>query len=271
MKRKEKSMDRTAAERKVKGRIQVHIPYGVLVERLDEVLAAGLNPEIFLDGDALDRARPGELKEVYRALNRNGRTITIHGPYMDLSPGGADEKVRLTTVERYRQTFEAVKELRPMALVLHSGYDQRRFDGDVGLWLGQSEKTWPEFIKKAERLNTVIAVENIFDEGPAPLKALMDSLNTPNFRICLDAGHLNLFSEAPMEEWFQEIGGFVAEVHVHDNRGEIDDHLPAGDGIIDFQKFFRLLKEFSPEPIYTIEPHGEEVLWRGVEALEGYL
>jgi sugar phosphate isomerase/epimerase len=261
----------TARGRIVTDRIQVHIPYRMLCKRLEEVVSAGLNPEIFLDGITLDHVTSGELREVSEVFHANGRTITVHGPYMDLSPGGADEKVRLATVDRYRQTFEAAKELRPRAVVLHGGYDERRFDGDVSLWLGQSLKTWPEFIKEAERLNTVIAVENIFDDGPAPLKALVESLSSPNFRICLDAGHLKLFSEASMEEWFSEIGGFIAEVHIHDNRGKIDDHLPLGDGIIDFQLFFRLLKNHTRDPIYTIELHGEEVLWRGVKALRKYL
>jgi sugar phosphate isomerase/epimerase len=174
-------------------------------------------------------------------------------------------------VERYRQTFEAVSVLRPMAVVLHAGYDERRFDGDIELWLGQSLKTWPEFIKEAERLDTVIAVENIFEEGPAPLKALIESLSSPNFRVCLDAGHQEIFSEVTMEEWFREIGGYVAEVHIHDNRGRIDDHLPVGDGTIDFGQFFRLLKQYTRDPIYTIEPHGEEGIWRGIEALKRFL
>ena len=113
----------------VTDQIHVHIPYRMLIRRLDEVLRAGLNPEIFLDGDALDGTSPDELKQVSGAFHERGRTITIHGPYMDLSPGGADEKVRRATVERYRQTFEAASYLKPGAIVLHGGWDERRFDG----------------------------------------------------------------------------------------------------------------------------------------------
>jgi sugar phosphate isomerase/epimerase len=255
----------------VTDQIHVHIPYRMLIRRLDEVLRAGLNPEIFLDGDALDSTSPDELKRVSGAFHERGRTITIHGPYMDLSPGGADEKVRRATVERYRQTFEAASYLRPGAIVLHGGWDERRFDGDVELWLNQSLKTWPEFIKEAERLGTKIAVENIFDERPGPLKSLIESLLSPNFRICLDAGHLNIFSEVSMDEWFREIGAFVAEVHLHDNNGERDYHLPVGAGRVDFEKFFALLREYAREPIYTIEPHGEHALWRALEAVARFL
>ncbi len=251
--------------------IQVHIPYGMLLKRFDEVVGAGLNPEIFLDGTALDHAKPDDLKRISTAMRENGRTITIHGPYMDLSPGGADEKMRTATVERYRQTFEAAAYLRPRAVVLHGGWDDRRFDGDVGLWLAQSLKTWPEFIKEAERLGTVIAVENIFDEGPGPLKALMESASSPNFGICFDAGHQNIFSDASMQEWFGAIGQYIAEVHIHDNMGGKDDHLVAGDGTIDFTEFFGLLGKYARDPIHTIEPHGEEVLWRGIEAVARFL
>jgi sugar phosphate isomerase/epimerase len=264
-------MEKKGAARRVIERIQVHIPYPTIIERLDEILEAGLNPEILFDGSDLDGVDPAELRRIYAALSRKGRTVTIHGPYMDMSPGGADEKVREATVERFRQTFAAAEVLRPRAVVLHGGYDERKFDGDVSLWLGQSLKTWPELIKEAERLMTVIAVENVFDGDPGPLKALMGSLSSPNFGICLDAGHVNLFSTLPMEEWFESLGGHVAVVHIHDNRGLVDDHLPVGDGEIDFDRFFTLLRKHTREPVLTIEPHGEEVLWRGVGALERFV
>ncbi len=74
-----------------------------------------------------------------------------------------------------------------------------------------------------------------------------------------------------MEEWFSRIGGRIKEVHLHDNRGRYDAHMPMGEGEIDFSRFFSLLASHPGEPLYTIEPHGEDALWRGLEAAARYL
>ncbi len=253
-------------------RLQVHVPYATLAAKLDEVIRAGFNPEIFIDGADLDRIVPDDLLRVRRAMDAKGRTVTVHGPYMDMSPGGGDEKMRLATSERFRQTFAAAALLGAGTVVLHGGYDERRFDGDDSFWLDRSLRTWPEFIREAERLKMTIAVENIFEGEPGPLKALMESFRSPHFGICLDAGHMNLFSTVPMREWFVELGGFIAELHIHDNRGQMDEHLPVGEGEIDFHCFFSLVEQYTRDPVFTIEPHGgESGVRRAVAALARYL
>jgi sugar phosphate isomerase/epimerase len=44
-----------------------------------------------------------------------------------------------------------------------------------------------------------------------------------------------------------------------------------GEGEFDFEQFFGLLSQFRVNPIYTIEPHQEDHLWRGWEAARRYL
>ncbi len=74
-----------------------------------------------------------------------------------------------------------------------------------------------------------------------------------------------------MEEWFKTLGPYVAEVHMHDNKGGADEHLPIGEGSIDFRLFLSLIREHCPCPVLTIEPHGEEMLKRGIKAVEDLL
>lgn len=252
-------------------KVQVHLPWHALVDKLDDIVRARINPEVFLDGNALDSALPEDLKMVRERLHDAGLGVTMHGPYMDLSPGAVDERIRLATVERYDQVFGAIEHLRPKNVVLHACYDDRRFDGDKALWLRQSLKTWPQFVKRAEELGTIIAVENIFEETPDTLRSLVEEINSPNMGVCIDSGHLNLFSTVDMEEWFKELGRYIVEVHMHDNFGKVDDHLPIGEGKIDFRLFLKLLGEHSKDPVLTIEPHGERTMWRAIEAIKKFL
>lgn len=252
----------------IKDRVHVHIPYPVLMERLEEVLEVGLNPEVYFSGDSLDDYRLADIRSLKMALDKSGLRVTIHGPYMDMSPGGPDEKVRGVTIERFEQVFQIASILRPRAIVFHPGYDRRRFDGNEGLWLKQSLKTWPLFVEKASALETIIALENVFEETPGNIKVLVEGVGSRNLRVCFDLGHSNVFSKTPTGEWLKALGPYIVEFHLHDNMGENDDHLAIGDGGIDFKGFFRMVKDYTKDPIYTIEAHTEEALWKGLKNLE---
>lgn len=252
-------------------KVQVHVPYPVLLEKFDYILDEGISPEVYLDGGFLDNALPKDLERIREEFGKRSLTVTMHGPYTELNPGSQNEETRTRTVERYKRVFEVVSVLRPRNVVLHAGYHERKFHGDYNLWLSQSLKTWPRFVRLAEESGAVIAVENIFDTTPDALKMLMDEIESPNFGVCIDSGHLNVFSKVAIEEWFMALGHRIVEVHLHDNFGNADDHLPLGEGGIDFPLFFSLIRKYSRDPVYTIEPHGEEVMRRSMKAVKKYI
>lgn len=252
-------------------RIQVNVPYKMLLEKLDFVVDKEFNPEIYFNGDALDNYREEDLQKIKTALRRKGLSITIHAPFMDLSPGGVDSKVKKATIERLDQTIEVASFFQPQMIIFHPGYNKWFFDGNVELWLKNSLKTWEPLLKKAEKMGIPIALENIFEEEPSSLKKLISAINSSYFNFCFDTGHFHLFSTVAMKEWFDSLGNYIKEVHLHDNFKTSDDHLPPGDGEIDFDLFFQLIKHHGINPIYAIEPHKVEHLERSLQACKGYL
>ena len=251
--------------------VQVHFPYQVLVARLGEIIAGRINPEIFMDRADLDSVPANELKRVAGELADAGLRVTMHGPYSGVNPGSADESVRIHTMDVYEKAFEAARILKPVNIVLHAGYSEGRFKGGAEQWMAQSMKTWPRFVSLAGNIGVTIAVENIFEKEPSTLKALVEAVASPSFRVCLDAGHLGVFSSVEFEEWFRALGPHIAEVHLHDNNSGADEHLPIGEGTIDFPLFFHLLSLYATGPVYTIEPHGEATTKRAIKAIKAYL
>ncbi len=70
-------------------------------------------------------------------------------------------------------------------------------------------------------------------------------------KVCLDTGHTALG-----HAWhrFMEVSqGRVAHVHAHDNGGHWDDHLPPGDGSIDWTEIVRTLDEAGFEGWIMLE------------------
>ena len=251
--------------------IHINIPLPMLLERWERFLETGLSPEIYLTAHTLDATALETFLDLKRALDREGLMTTIHGPYMDLSPGAVDERIREATLGRLTQTLHVASILEPEILVFHPGYDRWRHGGKEELWLEQSLKTWAPLVARAEEEGLVIAVENVFEEAPHTLKALVEGIGSESFRVCFDIGHFHLFSRLPLAEWYEALKDYLVELHLHDNHGREDDHLAIGEGKIDFDLLFETIKGHPNPLIYTLEPHSEKDLERGIGRLKALL
>src|SRR5260221_11132529 len=71
-------------------------------------------------------------------------------------------------------------------------------------------------------------------EMPAPetKKPFWDQTRLTSVKICFDAGHAHLAGSVP--EALEIVRDFVATTHLHDNRGEHDDHLLPYEGSVDW-------------------------------------
>lgn len=251
--------------------IYINVPYPLLRDKSKILIDNLLNPEIYFSATVLDGLKREELISLCKNLAGVGVAITFHAPYMDMSPGSPDPKIRSVVLERLNQVMELAEAVRPKAIVVHGGYDRWRYDGNVDLWLKNSLEVWPIILRKASRMETKLAMENVFDDTPEPITRLLDAMDSPHFGHCFDVGHFRLFSKVSMEEWFRRLGKRIVEVHIHDNNGGRDEHLPPGDGDIDFERFFALLRTHSNDVIHTIEPHREEHILKNLEVLSKYL
>jgi sugar phosphate isomerase/epimerase len=251
--------------------IHAHVPYPRLAEHLEYVVSNAINPEVFFSAEALDHAVWEELSAQARVLHSAGLATTIHAPFLDLNPGALDPSIREVTRKRFLQVFQAAEQLKPRVIVFHPGYDELRYGGNRLDWLKNSIDFWREFIPYAKDLGCIIAMENIFEKESSTLSGLLEAIDDPSFRHCFDVGHWNMFTTVSMEEWFAELGPFIAECHVHDNHGQTDEHLPPGEGQIDFPLLFRLLDQYAPDVVCTVEAHTFQRLERALKNLNNYL
>ena len=246
--------------------IQVHVPFHFLHDTfLPKVIKEGINPEISFNHYALDHFKKDDYRRVADQLLGAGLTITFHAPFMDLRPGAIDPRVRQVTTERLNQAFDLVPLFRPRTVVCHASFDKRYYVSNEKRWLENSIETWKHFLTRAVEMNTVVALENVYESDYQHLALLLDAFASPHICFCFDTGHFNVFSVTPMEEWMNGLGARIGQVHIHDNNGLSDEHLPVGEGSFPFQKFFGLLREKGRQPIVTVESHSEKHLWRMLE------
>jgi sugar phosphate isomerase/epimerase len=248
-------------------RPHVHVPFGRLAELAPALKEHNLPLEIYIQSYSLDSLEAGWEKDFFETLSYKP-PLTVHGPFMDLSPGGVDEKVRAVSIERYEKTIGFAKAIGATSIVFHSGYEKWRFAFRADVWLENSLKTWPPLIAKAAGIK--IAIENIFEDTPDNLVNLMQNLGSPDFGICFDAGHFHLFSKGKtLDEWIIPLKDYILELHLHDNDGTFDQHRPVGDGKFPFKRLFEFLA--GKDLIYTVEAHSKEDALTSLERLKAYL
>src|SRR6266849_6696147 len=184
--------------------------------------------------------------------------VSLHGPTSrDLSAvRESGTPLSICEVERVRRV-QAMDELKraidvaddlPYArLVLHMGgsremADPRKRDAAFS--------TLEHLILHAHHAGVTICVENTTSEmgDPNYLRTFVDETRLTGLRFNFDIGHAHL-SDFPederIEKSFSPLRDLVSSVHLHDNHGEKDEHLPPYDGTIDWPAAIKTLRSAS--------------------------
>ncbi|MCU0559871.1 MAG: sugar phosphate isomerase/epimerase [Desulfobacterales bacterium] len=254
----------------LKRRVQVCVPFARLrAELLGHFTANRLNPEIGIDAPALERFSFEDFAAVADVLHRHGLTVTLHAPFVDLSAGSTDPAIRAVTRRRFAEILRLVPLFTPRTVVAHAGYDWQRHEYFRKAWMDNSVDFWTEVAQGLNRSGSRLMLENVYEHGPGELRELFERLQPCRVGLCLDCGHLTAFGRAPFSEWLNVLGPFIGQVHLHDNHGKKDDHLPLGRGMIDFSALFDYLKAArSRPPVMTLEIHGTDDLATSLACLE---
>lgn len=249
--------------------VHVNIPFRLLKGKyLDFVLSNRINPEVGIDGDALDHFRPEDFEGISRKLSETGLSITLHAPFVDVVPGSPDRVMRNASVKRLESAFKLLDIFKPRTIVCHLGFDIRRYPSSQEAWMNASLQTWSELSGLAGQAGVKVMLENVYEQTPDLHFELLSRLDE-NFGFCFDIGHWNVWGkEVTMANWLDKLSGYLGQIHLHDNAGRADGHLSLGCGNIDFPVFFSYMDNLRVRPIVTLEPHCEEDLPKSLDALE---
>jgi sugar phosphate isomerase/epimerase len=212
--------------------------------------------EIFCSRSHFEYAAKTEVRAMAGALEAHKlQVVSLHGPTSrDMSATReSGTPLSICEVERVRR-IEAMDELKRVIdvaddlpyerLILHMGgsretADPRKRDAAFS--------TLEHLVLHAHHAGVTICVENTTSEmgDPNYLRAFVDETRLTGLRFNFDIGHAHL-AELPederIEKSFAPMCELVASVHLHDNHGDKDEHLPPFDGSIDWTAAIKLLK-----------------------------
>ena len=174
----------------------------------------------------------------------------LHAPFSDLSPAAIDPYVRKVTMYRYEQAYEIARANGINKMIVHSGFlPNVHYD----VWfIEQSVAFWKEFMTDKPE-NLTVCIENVLDNDPSVLREVFSGISDSRVRFCFDGGHALVASDVSLESWAKSLMPYIGHVHVHDNLGDHDYHLPVGDGIAGWETLLPMIIRNCPEATFTLE------------------
>jgi sugar phosphate isomerase/epimerase len=229
-------------------------------ENIEACVALALEHRLGIEMMAF--AYPTQLDGDWQSLVKQYRTLlapiegelSMHGPFFDMSPGSIDRRIDALTTERYQQALTIAAELGVKLVVFHANFIGaiRNHDYRRG-WQERSVAFWQRMGDYAARLNITIAVENMWEFDPTILSEVLERVNHPSIRACLDVGHAHLFSRVPFATWLDTLAPHIVHLHVNNNGGDMDIHQGLQNGVLDYPALLPLLRALPQKPTMTLE------------------
>src|SRR5947208_1436955 len=226
-------------------------------ELLSQVAGAGFQGvEIFCARSHFEYTGKQEIRAMASALEAHRlQLVSLHAPTSrDLSAmreSGAPlsicevERVRrIEGMDELKRVLDVADDLPYARLVLHmvgsrESADPRKRDAAFS--------SLEHLVLHAHHAGVTLCLENTLSEMGSPdyLRAFVDETRLSGVRFNFDIGHAHLaeFPEEPrLEKSFAPMKKLISSVHLHDNHGEKDEHLPPYEGSIHWPDAIKLLK-----------------------------
>ena len=193
---------------------------------------------------------------------------SIHAPFMDVNIAALQRKSRQNSIEQIKASIDLANKINAEAVVVHPGLASflanKYFLDKVYSFANESIREIGDYGKD---LGVLTTIENMpsFDgmlyQNIGDLDELLVSLD---MSMTLDIGHANHVGYAPDEMIFDSI----KHIHMHDNFGDDDAHLPFGEGSIDLKGIVNRLEEKSYDGIYIIEVNDTDSIKKSYEYMK---
>lgn len=235
--------------------LYIYIPAHLLPARLPFLLNRKLQPEVACQDVLLEKLDFDLLGDCAVQLQEQGLSTTLHAPFSNFNPGSRKKRIRDSSLKTAAKSLQLAEKLRAKRIVFHPGLTYGNDEKKLALWLENNQTFWPEFLAHAAEINCTICIENIYATTPDIFVRLFSMIDSPYMGHVFDIGHWNIFGTGKLLHWLNETAPYLKHMHLHDNHGERDEHLPVGQGYVPFSILFEWLKAADTPPTITLENH----------------
>jgi sugar phosphate isomerase/epimerase len=194
--------------------------------------------DLFLEPDVCDSSRI-DPRKVSEALKSTNLDVVGHTAWY-LPIGSPMPQLRQAAVDIADTYFAVFAAVGCPKVTIHAHWPPSMFSTEEGLTF--QIDSLQKITAAAKNRGIVILFEPVGmpQETRENLEHIFQAV--PDLRFHLDIGHFNLNSRNP-GDFAEAFAPLLAHVHLHDNDGSRDQHLPMGVGKIDWDQFIPRLKK----------------------------
>jgi sugar phosphate isomerase/epimerase len=196
-------------------------------------------------------------KRLLKALDRKQMKLVCHLPSFvytaDLTHG-----LRKASLNEVIKSLEVAAELGCLKAVLHPSYIM-----GLGIFVMDQAREYAlesleAIMEKADQLDFLICLENLFPKAHSlvePEDFADIFVKFPNLKMTLDTGHAHIEDTEGKRaiKFIERFPDRIDHIHVSDNLGEADNHLPVGAGTVNFNEIVKALKGIGYDNTITLE------------------
>lgn len=214
----------------------------------------GLELHTFTDPKTLATNLAAQLLTHKSLLANFSGILGLHGAFYDMISASVDPDIVAITRRRYEQNLWIARELKARYIVFHANYmgTFKLVNYRAG-WHKRQVAFWESFIEQAAESGIYILLENMWEDDPSVIIDVIQAVNHPHLKACLDVAHATLFSDRPIQEWIEQFAPFLFCCHLNNHDGLLDLHWPLSRGCVDYQSVLPLLRHLPMPPLMTLE------------------
>ncbi len=194
---------------------------------------------------------------IRRALEKKRISLICHLPTF-VSIADLTDSIRLASLAEMLNSLQTAADLGAMKVVFHPGpiRGMAHFVPDTAM--KYTLESLEAISRLATGLGTPLCIENMFPAYGAFFEAdEYDAIfnRYPAMKMTLDTGHAHIGCPdgSRLRRFVERFGARIEHVHISDNSGRADEHLPPGSGTINFPRLIRQLKDIGFKGTVTFE------------------
>ena len=215
--------------------------------------------EIKLDDMRIQRLLQGggtqRLQELTDAFDLQ---VIAHLPYIDMNLASLNTEIASASTNSLQKWISTASQMNVDILVSHVGRISSNYPATYLKSARQNAiRSLHHLAETAKRYGLKFTVENdhnspnhVIAGYASDVKKIAEEVGC---EVTFDVGHANTIDKP--SSFISALSGLIANVHLHDNDGKSDQHLPIGRGNIDFPETLRKLKENNYDGPLIIESH----------------
>ncbi|ADC47101.1 xylose isomerase-like TIM barrel domain-containing protein [Methanobrevibacter ruminantium M1] len=213
------------------------------------------NRDIDVEKDLIDKFNSYDLK------------YTVHAPFIEVNPASVNPALAKASVDEIKRSVDLANLLDSDIVVIHPGRaiftNDMEYMASVYRIAEENLKVIGEYAKDNGVMTCIENLPRLRGFMYQDINQLNETLERTGLPMTLDIGHAYTAGFDVDDVSFD----CISHIHIHDNDGIRDSHLPLGEGIIDFKRFFEIFDKY--DGIYNFELGSKEYIEKSIDYLKG--